>query len=197
MNSPVAVSGELPILLFEDQQGWSEWLDAHHADAPGVWLRLGKKKGPIRSLDYGEALDVALCYGWIDSQKKGYDDASWLQRFTPRGARSIWSKINRDKIEVLVKAGKMKLAGLAAVESAMRDGRWEAAYDSQRTAMVPADLQAELDAQPEAKAFFGTLNSANRYAVLFRVQTAKRPETRAKRIAALVEMLRRGERLHP
>lgn len=197
MKSPTNVSGELPIILFEHQQAWSEWLDQHHSESPGVWLRLAKKKAAIASLSYTEALDVALCYGWIDSQKKSYDESSWLQKFTRRGLKSIWSKVNREKVQALVEAEKMKPAGLVAVGRAMEDGRWAAAYDSQRTASVPADLQAELDANPTAKAFFSTLDGANRYSILFRIQTAKKPETRAKKIAALVAMLEKNAKIHP
>ncbi|HET9223725.1 MAG TPA: YdeI/OmpD-associated family protein, partial [Roseiflexaceae bacterium] len=139
----------------------------------------------------------ALCYGWIDGQKKSHDEASWLQKFTPRGAKSIWSKVNREKALSLIESGQMQPAGLAAVESAKQDGRWEAAYDSQSAAGVPDDLQAELDRNPTAKAFFSTLNSRNRYAILFRIQTAKKAETRAKRIQEFVGMLERHEKLYP
>ncbi len=197
MDSPPTGPGGLPILLFEHAAAWADWLDRNHAGSPGVWLRLAKKKAPLDSVSYAEALDEALRFGWIDSQKKGYDEASWLQRFTPRGPKSIWSKINREKVEALLEAGRMRPAGLAAVASARDDGRWDAAYDSQRTATVPEDLRAELDRHPAAAAFFDALDSANRYAVLFRVQTARRPETRAKRIASLVEMLERKEKIHP
>ncbi|HEX8361104.1 MAG TPA: YdeI/OmpD-associated family protein [Longimicrobium sp.] len=185
---------ELPVILFEDPAAWAAWLEANHADAPGVWLRLGKKGAPIRSLSYAEALDEALCYGWIDSQKKSYDEDSWIQKFTPRGRKSIWSKVNRDKVAAL--GERMKPAGLREVERAKDDGRWDAAYDSQRNATVPDDLQAALDANPAARDFFATLNGANRYAVLFRVQTAKKPETRARRIETLVAMLARNEKIH-
>jgi uncharacterized protein YdeI (YjbR/CyaY-like superfamily) len=196
MKSPTSGTGALPILLFEHQQAWSEWLAENHAESPGVWLRLAKKKAAMTSLSYAEALDEALCYGWIDSQKKSYDESSWLQKFTRRGPRRIWSKINREKVQALVAAHKMKPAGLLAVERAVQDGRWDAAYDSQRTSNVPADLEAELDANPTAKAFFSTLDSANRYSILFRIQTAQKPETRAKRITSLVEMLERNEKIH-
>ena len=191
-----APAPELPIILFEDQRAWAEWLDEHHADSPGAWLRLAKKGAPYASVSYAEALDVALCYGWIDSQKKTFDQDSFLQKFGPRGARSIWSKVNREKIHALTEAGRMKPAGIQAVESAKADGRWDAAYDPASTATVPDDLQAALDANPRAKEFFATLNGANRYAILFRVQTARKPETRAKRIATLVEMLERNEKIH-
>jgi uncharacterized protein YdeI (YjbR/CyaY-like superfamily) len=191
-----APAPELPIILFDDQAAWAAWLDEHHADSPGVWLRLAKKGAPYASVSYAEALDDALCYGWIDSQKKTFDQHSFLQKFGPRGARSIWSKVNREKIQALIDAGRMKPAGLQAVESAKADGRWDAAYDPASTATVPDDLQAALDANPKAKEFFATLNGANRYAILFRVQTAKKPETRAKRITTLVEMLERNEKIH-
>lgn len=186
---------ELPVVLFEDSDAFTEWLHAHHGESPGVWLRLAKKGAALRSLTYAEALDVALCYGWIDSQKKGFDEESWLQKFGPRGPKSLWSKINRDKVEALTAAGRMRAAGIAAVEAAKADGRWDAAYDSQRNAVVPDDFQAELDRSPAARDFFASLDGANRYAILFRIQTAK-PEARAGRIATLVAMLERGEKIH-
>lgn len=187
---------DLPILLFERPADWRAWLHEHHATSSGVWLRLAKKSAALTSISYAEALDEALCYGWIDGQKYGYDDQSWLQKFSPRGPKSIWSKINREKVAVLMERGLMHESGLRAVELAKQDGRWDAAYDSQRNATVPEDLQAALDANPEALRFFNTLNSANRYAILFRVQTAKKPETRQKRIAQFVEMLARNETIH-
>jgi len=143
-----------------------------------------------------EALDVALCYGWIDGQKKTFDDTTWLQKFTPRGKRSIWSKINREKVQRLVESGRMQSPGLEAVDRAKANGQWDSAYDSHRTAGVPDDLQRALDAHPKAKAFFATLNSANRYAILFRIQTVKRAETRAKKIEQFVGMLERHEVIH-
>ncbi len=193
---PKPAPQELPVVLFEDPQAWGAWLDEHHAASPGVWLRLAKKGAPLTSLSYAEALDEALRFGWIDSQKKSYDEHSWLQKFGPRGPKSLWSKINRDKIAALVAAGRMMPAGTRAVESARADGRWDAAYDSQSNATVPDDFQAALDARPAARDFFATLNGANRYAVLFRIQTAKKPETRARRIQALVAMLEKGEKIH-
>lgn len=192
---PKSPAPELPIVLFEDAAAWTEWLHAHHEESPGVWLRLAKKGAPLRSLSYAEALDSALCYGWIDSQKKSFDEHSWLQRFSPRGAKSIWSKINRDKVAALEAAGRMMPAGIRAVDSAKADGRWDAAYDSQRNATVPDDFQAALDRNPAARDFFATLNGANRYAILFRLQTAK-PALRAARIASLVAMLERNEKIH-
>ena len=188
---------ELPIELFEDQAAWAAWLESHHADAPGLWLRHAKKASGLASVSYAEALDLALCYGWIDGQKKSYDAASWLQKWTPRGTKSIWSKINREKALKLIERGEMKPAGLAEVERARQDGRWEAAYDSHSTATVPSDFQAALDDNAEAGAFFASLNSTNRYAILFRIQTAKKAETRAKRIREFIGMLERHEKLHP
>lgn len=188
---------QLPLLLFESTAAWSAWLDDHAGETPGVWLRIARKNAPLESLTYADALDVALCHGWIDSQKKGYDETSWLQKFTPRGPKSLWSRVNREKAQELMAAGRMRPAGLREVERAKEDGRWEAAYDSQRTATVPEDLRAELDRNPAAREFFAALDSANRYAILFRIQTARRPETRARKIAELVSMLARNEKIHP
>jgi len=188
---------ELPIELFEDQDAWAAWLESNHADSPGLWLRHAKKASNLASVSYAEALDVALCYGWIDGQKKSYDESSWLQKWTPRGAKSIWSKINREKALKLIEQARIQPAGLAEVERAKQDGRWEAAYDSHSTATVPDDLQAALDSNAEAGAFFATLNSTNRYAILFRIQTAKKAETRAKRIREFIGMLERHEKMHP
>ncbi|HEX8430678.1 MAG TPA: YdeI/OmpD-associated family protein [Longimicrobium sp.] len=193
MKAPAA---DLPVILFATTDEWADWLERHHDTAPGVWMRLAKKGAEITSITYAEGLDEALCHGWIDSHKKSYDEQSWIQKFTPRGRRSIWSKVNRDKVEALVAAGRMKPAGLAAVQAARDDGRWDAAYDSQRTSTVPDDFQAALDANPAARDFFATLNGANRYAILFRIQTAKKPETRANRIATLTAMLERNEKIH-
>ncbi len=187
---------EQPILPFESQAAFEAWLEEQGTGSPGVWLKIAKKGTRTPTVTYDEAVESALCHGWIDGQKKGFDDAWWLQKFTPRGARSIWSKINRDKVERLTKEGRMRPAGIAAVEAAKADGRWDAAYASQSAATVPDDLQAALDASPKAKAFFETLKGANRYAILFRVHTAKKPETRAKRIADFVAMLERGETVH-
>ena len=188
---------DLPTLPFENKKKWADWLAKQHDKSAGVWLKLAKKDSGISSVTYEEALDVALCYGWIDGQKKGFDDKYWLQKFTPRGPRSIWSKINTEKVERLIASGEMKPAGLNAMEAAKQDGRWEAAYASQKNISVPEDFQAALDNNKKAKAFFTTLNSVNRYAILFRIQTAKKPETRAKRIQQFVEMLERNEKIYP
>ena len=188
---------ELPTLPFASKKKWADWLAKHYGKSTGVWLKLAKKDSRIPSVTYEEALDVALCYGWIDGQKKGFDDKYWLQKFTPRGPKSIWSKINTEKAERLITSGEMKPAGLKAIELARQDGRWDAAYASQKNISVPDDFQAALDKNKKAKAFFATLNSVNRYAILFRIQTAKKAETRARRIQQFVEMLERGEKLYP
>jgi uncharacterized protein YdeI (YjbR/CyaY-like superfamily) len=187
----------LPTIAFETPTAWETWLRENHTTGKGLWLKLAKKDAGVPSVTYAEALDVALCYGWIDGQKAAFDTQFWLQKFTPRGSKSIWSKINCDKAEALIAAGKMQSAGLRQIELARADGRWEAAYASQRTIDIPDDFQRALDENPQAKAFFATLNSANRYAVLFRIHTAKKPETRAARIRTLTEMLNREEKIHP
>lgn len=187
---------ELPILAFESPAAWAAWLEEHHAGSKGVWLKLAKKGSGIASVTYAEALDVALCHGWIDGQKRSHDASAWLQKFTPRGKKSIWSKVNRDKALELIRSGRMRPAGLEEIERAQRDGRWEAAYDSQSKAEVPSDLEEALDRSPKAKAFFATLDSANRYAILFRLQTARKAETRARRLEQFIQMLERGEKIH-
>jgi uncharacterized protein YdeI (YjbR/CyaY-like superfamily) len=187
---------ELPIRLFKTAAAWERWLAAHHGDSPGLWLRIAKVRSGLSSVSYAEALDVALCYGWIDGLKKSFDDTSWLQKFTPRGKRSLWSKINCGKVAELTEAGRMQPAGLAAVARAKENGQWDAAYDSARTATVPPDLQRALDRHPRAKAFFATLTGSNRYAILVRIQTAKRAETRERRIRQFIEMLERHETIH-
>ena len=176
---------------------WEAWLREHHATAPGVWIRFARKGSGIASVTYMEALQEALRFGWIDGQARGVDDSWYEQRFTPRRARSIWSKRNREFALALIEAGRMEPAGLREVERARADGRWDAAYDAPSTATVPDDLRAALDASPDAAAFFATLNSQNRYAILHRIQTAKKPETRAARIERFVAMLARGETLYP
>lgn len=190
-------AAELPTLAFATSRAFSDWLAEHHDSSRGVWLRLAKKGSARASITYVEAVEVALAWGWIDGQKQRGDTASWLQKFTPRGRKSIWSKINREKALALIASGAMQPAGLAEVERAKSDGRWHLAYDSPGRAIVPDDLAAALAKNPRAAAFFQTLNAANRYAVLWRVQTAKKAETRAKRIATFVAMLARGEKLHP
>lgn len=187
---------ELPVLFFADQQQWELWLAEHYAEPSGAWLKFAKKDSGITSLSYDPALKIALCYGWIDGQTKGVDETYYLQKFTPRRSKSIWSKRNVGIVEQLIQEGKMQPSGQAAIDAAKADGRWDQAYDSSSNMTIPEDLQAALDANPKAKAFYETLNKTNTYAILWRVQTAKKPETRATRIEKLVAMLERGEKLH-
>jgi uncharacterized protein YdeI (YjbR/CyaY-like superfamily) len=189
---------ELPELLVADDSEWRTWLSRHHSESQGVWLVLAKKgTTEPTTLTYDDALDEAICFGWIDGQLGRRDDATFRRRFTPRNARSPWSKRNVEHAERLVAAGRMHRSGEDEVEKAKADGRWQTAYAGQATAEVPEDLQKALTANPDAKAMFDTLTSSNRYAVLYRIGNAKKPETRAKRIATFVEMLARGETLHP
>lgn len=188
---------DLPIMAFTTQQEWEAWLAAYHATSSGLWLKIAKKNAGVDSVSYADALDSALCYGWIDGQKATYDEQFWLQRFTPRGRKSKWSRLNRDRAMELERQGRLKSAGRAQVDQARHDGRWDAAYESQRSATVPDDLQRELDRNPAARAFFATLDSANRYAILYRLQDAKKPETRARRLEQYVAMLNEGKKLHP
>jgi uncharacterized protein YdeI (YjbR/CyaY-like superfamily) len=196
MNGTKSKSDGALVRLFKTQAAWAEWLEKNHRKSSGLWLRLAKKGAGLRSVTYAEALELALCYGWIDGQKRGESENAWLQRFLPRSAKSIWSKINRDKAGALIVSGRMKVAGLEAIEAAKKDGRWAAAYDSPKGATVPEDFQAALNASPRASEFFRALDGANRYAVLFRIQTVKKEETRARKIQAFVEMLKRHERIH-
>ncbi|MBK6007247.1 YdeI/OmpD-associated family protein [Ramlibacter ginsenosidimutans] len=184
-------------LRFATSRGFEAWLRKNHASSDGVWLLIAKTGAGEPTVTYAHAVEIALCYGWIDGQKKAVDEQHWLQRFTPRRARSLWSKANREKAEGLIRSGRMQPSGMAEIVRAQGDGRWDAAYDGPRTAVVPPDLQAALDARPDARSFFAQLDGANRYAVLWRVQTAKRSETRTRRIETLVEMLARGEKIHP
>jgi uncharacterized protein YdeI (YjbR/CyaY-like superfamily) len=187
----------LEVVAFESAEAFEAWLGENHAVVPGIWLKLRKKGPGIVALDYAQALDVALCYGWIDGRKAGFDDQWWLQRFTPRTPRSTWSKVNRDKVAALIAQGRMRSPGQAEVDRAKADGRWDAAYDGARTATVPDDLAAALNAAPAAAAFFEALDRQNRYAILYRIQDAKKAETRARRIEKYVAMLAKGEKLHP
>lgn len=184
-------------LTFATPQAWEAWLEQHGASSSGVWLRLAKKSASEPTVTYAEALDIALCYGWIDGKKQSEDAHYWLQRFTPRAARSIWSQINREKAQALVASGQMRPAGLLQIQRAKDDGRWDAAYASVSASTVPEDLQRALDAHPMAAEFFATLNSRNRYAILFRVHNAKKPETRARKIAQFVDLLNKGEAPYP
>jgi uncharacterized protein YdeI (YjbR/CyaY-like superfamily) len=183
-------------LRFSTPRAFEAWLRKNHASADGAWLLIAKAGAGEPTVTYPHAVEIALCYGWIDGQKKALDEQHWLQRFTPRRPRSLWSKANREKAQALVESGRMQASGMAEIVRAQGDGRWQAAYDGARTAVVPPDLQAALDARPAARSFFAQLDGANRYAVLWRIQTAKRPETRSKRIEDLVKMLARGEKIH-
>ena len=187
----------LPVMTFESTDEWEAWLAAHHADSPGLWLKIAKKGAAGRTISYSQALDVALCHGWIDGQKGRHDDEFWLQRFTPRKPASKWSKINTERAEALIASGRMRPAGLREVERAQADGRWEQAYESQSRVTVPEDLARALAANERARAFFATLDSANRYAILYRIGTAKKAETRAKRIDTFVTMLSEHKKIHP
>jgi uncharacterized protein YdeI (YjbR/CyaY-like superfamily) len=188
---------DLPVISFASAEAWEAWLDENHATSDGLRLKLAKKASGVESVSFAEALDVALCYGWIDSQADGFDDRFWLVRFTPRRPRSKWSKRNRAKATKLIEEGRMKPAGLREVERARTDGRWEAAYEAQSEATVPDDLRLELEKDEKARRFFASLDGANRYAILHRIQDAKRPETRARRIEKYVAMLNRQEKIYP
>jgi uncharacterized protein YdeI (YjbR/CyaY-like superfamily) len=195
-TSPSA-SDALPTIAFASQAKWRAWLATQHATAPGVWLEIAKKGSGISSVSYAEAIETALCFGWIDGQKAAVDDVCWRQRFTPRARHSRWSKINREKATALLERGEMQPAGLREIEAARADGRWDAAYAGQRSMAVPDDLLAALAPNARARAFFETLDRANRYAVLYRIHDAKRPETRRARIEKFVAMLEEHRTLHP
>jgi uncharacterized protein YdeI (YjbR/CyaY-like superfamily) len=185
-----------PILAFATQAEWEAWLDAEHAGADGVWIKFAKKGSGVSSVAYPEAVEVALCFGWIDSLTKSLDERFYVQKFTPRRARSKWSRVNRDKVEELTRQGRMRPAGLEQVELAKADGRWEAAYAPPTSVEVPDDLREALDAKPKAAEFFATLNKSNRFAIVYQVEDAKKPETRVRRIEKFVAMMERGEKLY-
>jgi uncharacterized protein YdeI (YjbR/CyaY-like superfamily) len=185
-----------PVMSFESKAAFTAWLAENHDKSDGIWIKIGKKGAGVESVVVTETLDVALCFGWIDGQRKPFDERFFLQKYTPRRARSKWSKRNIGLTEKLIEAGEMRDPGHAEIERAKADGRWDAAYDSPANMQVPPDLQAELDARPAAAEFFAGLNSTNRYSILYRLHDAKRPETRAKRLAQFVAMLERGETLY-
>jgi len=193
----VGADDGLATIAFPSAAEWEAWLEANHATAPGVWIKMAKKDSGVDSVRYPEVLESALCFGWIDGRREALDERFFLQRYTPRRARSRWSRINREKAERLIADGRMRPAGRAEVEQARGDGRWDAAYEGQRSIVVPEDLRRELDARPEAKAFFEQLSSQNRYAILYRLHEAKRPETRARRLEKFVAMLEAGEKIYP
>ncbi|SOY58567.1 conserved hypothetical protein [Cupriavidus taiwanensis] len=186
-----------PRLTFPDQNEWENWLTQNGGTSTGIWLRLARKGARQATLTYEQALESALCHGWIDGQKQAESDGYWLQRFTRRSAKSIWSRLNKDRAEALIAAGRMLPSGMREIEKAKEDGRWEAAYTSASNSVVPDDLQAALDANPKAGAFFATLNRRNRYAILFRIQNAKKPATRVRKIEEFIGMLNRCETIHP
>ena len=185
-----------PILTFKTPDEWYDWLEKNHAISDGVWLRFYKKGSGITGLTHATSLDGALCYGWIDSQAKTLDEKSYLQKYTPRRSKSIWSKVNTEHIARLIKEGKMQPAGLAQVEAAKKDGRWDAAYNSPSNIVIPEDFLKELAKDKKAEAFFNTLNKTNTYTIAWRLETAKKPETRERRMKVILEMLSRGEKFH-
>lgn len=185
----------LPVILFESQEKWTEWLEENQGTA-GLWVRLAKKASGIKSIDYFEALEVALCYGWIDGLKRPWDDVSWVQRFSPRKPASKWSKINKEKALKLIDSGRMRPSGMEIIEISKKKGTWDTAYDSQKNTKMPDDLQAELGKNPEAAEFFNSLNSVNRYAIIYRLQTARTPEIRANKLAGFIDMLNQKKKIH-
>ena len=187
----------LPVLTFADAVEWRAWLEQNHASAAGVWIAIAKKRAGADSVRYPEVLEEAICFGWIDGRRERHDDERFLQRFTPRRARSPWSRVNREKAEALIERALMAPSGLAEVERARADGRWERAYAPQSAATIPDDLQRELDARPAAAAAFAGLSSQNRYSILYRLDQARREETRARRLEKFVAMLEAGETIHP
>jgi uncharacterized protein YdeI (YjbR/CyaY-like superfamily) len=197
VTSQPQAPAELEMVSVKSSAEWGKWLAKNHRKSPGVWLRIYKKDSGTVTVTYAEALDEALCHGWIDGLRRSHDAASFVQKFTPRRAKSIWSKINTQHIERLSKAGRMKAAGMEAVAAAKSDGRWDAAYDSVKAATIPADFLKEVSRDARAHAFFKSLNRTNQYSIIWRLQTAIKPETRAKRMEAILEMMRQGKKFHP
>jgi uncharacterized protein YdeI (YjbR/CyaY-like superfamily) len=195
MNSK-PVKNEYPVLSFDNSAAFRKWLEKNHAEAPGIWLRIYKKKSGVDSINYDLALDEALCYGWIDGQVKTYDEQSYIQKFTHRRARSMWSKRNIEHVARLEKDGKMKPSGIKEVETAKADGRWYVSYDSPANMTVPEDFLKELSKDKKSAEFFKSLSKANQYAINWRLQTAKKPETREKRMKLILEMLAKGQKFH-
>jgi uncharacterized protein YdeI (YjbR/CyaY-like superfamily) len=194
---PTKKKPELPIIPFASSEAWEAWLEEHHTASDGLWLKIAKKGSTLETVTYDQAVEIALCYGWIDGQVRKFDEYYYLQRFTPRRPRSKWSKINRQKVTELIRRGEMKAGGLREVERAKADGRWDAAYDAPSTATVPEDLRRELEKNEKARKFFSELDGRNRYAILYQIQDAKRPETRARRIAKHVAMLAEQRKPYP
>jgi uncharacterized protein YdeI (YjbR/CyaY-like superfamily) len=191
----MSIAKELPIVDAADQQAWRAWLEANNADQPGAWLKLAKKGAPTASVSYAEALEEAICFGWIDGQVRRFDEHFYLQRFTPRRSKSKWSQINRESAARLLAEGRIRPSGLAQIEAAKADGRWESAYPGQSEATVPENFQRALDRDPKAKSFFETLTGSSRYAFLYRLHNVRKPESRAKRIEGYIELLREGKTL--
>jgi uncharacterized protein YdeI (YjbR/CyaY-like superfamily) len=188
---------ETPLIFFGDQQSFEIWLENNHDTSSGIRLQISKKNSGVVSVSYDEALESALCYGWIDSQKEKFDEKKWVQRFTPRGAKSIWSKVNKEKAELLIRNGRMKSSGYKVIEAAKENGQWDKAYESQSIASLPEDFAIELEHNIKAKSFYETLDKRNKYAILFRIHNAKKQETRSKRIQQFVTMLEKGEKIYP
>jgi uncharacterized protein YdeI (YjbR/CyaY-like superfamily) len=193
----VGADDGLPKIPFASSADWEQWLEDNHTVSEGVWIKMAKKGADIESVRYPEVLESALCFGWIDARREALDERYFLQRFTPRRPRSRWSRINREKAEQLIADGRMRPPGLVEVQRAKGDGRWQAAYEGQKRSTIPDDLQRELDARPKARAFFAELSSQNRYAIIYRLNDAKKPETRARRLEKFVGMLEAGETIHP
>ncbi|MFN7160067.1 MAG: YdeI/OmpD-associated family protein [Candidatus Gracilibacteria bacterium] len=193
---PTPDVSKYPILSFPTQKDWHDWLVQNHDSVDGIWLHMFKKDSEIKSINYALALDEALCFGWIDGQGKKYDETSWLQKFTPRRAKSIWSKRNTLYVERLTKEGRMQPAGQIEIDKAKADGRWNAAYESQKNMVMPEDFLKELDKFPEAKSFYEKLSNTNKFSIFFRLTSAKKSETRQKRFDQLLEMLKKGEKFH-
>ncbi|QQG50449.1 MAG: YdeI/OmpD-associated family protein [Candidatus Saccharibacteria bacterium] len=183
-------------ILFSTDKDWEIWLSQHHAQVDGVWMKVAKKGAEAKSIAIGDALDIALCYGWIDGQRRAYDDTYYLQKYTPRRPKSLWSKVNIAKVEALIAGGRMQKPGFEAIEAAKADGRWQAAYASQRTATMPPELEAALKRSPKAKAFYDTLNKTNKYAVIWRLLTAKTEKTKSARLQKMIDMLEDGKAFH-
>ena len=188
--------GDFEVIAFKNPEDWNGWLSEHHSISNGIWIRLFKKDSGMKSLTHDGALDEALCYGWIDGQAKKYDEKSWIQKFTPRRAGSIWSKRNIDRVEALIKAGRMKASGLEEINEAKKDGRWEKAYDSPSNMKIPGDFLKELSKDKKALKFFESLNKTNKYTIVWRLQTAKKPETRSNRMNKILDMLSKGEKFY-
>lgn len=193
----MAKNNDLPIMIFSGPQDFEDWLEQNHESSEGIMLKIAKKGSTISTVSYSEALDCALCYGWIDSRKEKHDEETWLQRFTPRKVRSIWSKVNKERAEALITSGRMKSSGYKAIEVAKQNGQWDSAYESQSKSTLPEDFASELNKNRQAKQFYDMLDSRNKFAIVFRINNAKKQETRQKRIEQFISMLERHEKIYP